>query len=1016
MSNSAYYNPLESFYLDQADQGNAEAQYKLGLMYEQGEAVEQDYQKATEWFTKAAEQGYAGAKEQLDKLYSKGQENQAVSSEQPRPKENEKSETAKSTYAKIVADEFIKMLKDGTSPYQKPWSPPSGLFNDGESYNAVTKMRYQGINQFHLQLKESFKGYEDNRWLTYKQAQGLGAQVRKGEKGTQLERWIFRETRVKNDKEGNPVLGEDGKPEKIEVLLESPKVVRFTVFNAEQCDNVPEPEKLDEKAQEWTPVERAETILTNSKADIIHRPQNSAYYSPKKDRIVLPSKNQFDDERRYYATALHELGHWTGHESRIDRGVGKNPYGSEGYAREELRAEIASYMVGKHIGVGHDPEQHGAYVNSWIEVLEKNPRELLLACRDAEKILSATKEMEQGLEVDWSKYKTANAVEKSTTEQASEVPQVSEKSPDTQIDRDLMLDYAYMGSVSSPKYNDAREADPAYAKVKSLSYEQLLPLAVKGAGVRCEFYESLHGGTEEKINEFQGKAAFHRSMIDKMEKHMERKIEEPQAKLYLNVPYREKEDAKKIGAKWDRDVKKWYLPDNGQVDAATYQKWVDQPEETAVIKAQPTVDMHKVKDEFAIACQDRGLKIDNPIMDGKLHRCQVAGDAKGKLSGAYIGFLDGRPAGTIQNFKAGIKDNWKSETARSVNPQDRARFEAELQRKQDERQAQVVQSQNDAKERAINKWQNAGKANPEHPYLVSKGLSSLAADASVIREMEPPPGKKFGVLVVPVYDRHGEIQSMQSINPDGSKYFEKGGKKADGFIVLGETNGRPISEVLKRADRLYIAEGVATAATISLAIKQPVICAFDSGNLKNIAEIVVNDEELKDKGVAIFADQDMKKEGGQLYDKGREMAQRAIADIDPKDRFAQVISPDLSPEQTDKGMTDFNDMYLDKIQINMAKMAMRDDSGDLMTGKSDPEAFLVGPGAGTINPASGLSADSQKVQAEGMKSMVRAMKTKLKVYAIGEKEQERRIREAQAAEKQQQEQQQKEKESKGRGR
>ena len=105
----------------------------------------------------------------------------------------------------------------------------------------------------------------------------------------------------------------------------------------------------------------------------------------KRDSIHLPFKHQFLTPDRYYATALHELGHWTGHESRLNRDLA-HPFGSEGYAREELRAEIASMLLGGELRIGHDPGQHVAYVGSWIKSLQQDPTEIFRAAADAEKI------------------------------------------------------------------------------------------------------------------------------------------------------------------------------------------------------------------------------------------------------------------------------------------------------------------------------------------------------------------------------------------------------------------------------------------------------------------------------------------------------------------------------------------------------------------------------------------------------------------------------------------------------
>ena len=96
-----------------------------------------------------------------------------------------------------------------------------------------------------------------------------------------------------------------------------------------------------------------------SGAQIRHHAGDGAYYAPAIDAIHMPNRERFHDAAGYYATALHELGHWTGHETRLARDL-SNPFGSEGYAREELRAEIASMILGDELGIGHDPGQHAA--------------------------------------------------------------------------------------------------------------------------------------------------------------------------------------------------------------------------------------------------------------------------------------------------------------------------------------------------------------------------------------------------------------------------------------------------------------------------------------------------------------------------------------------------------------------------------------------------------------------------------------------------------------------------------
>jgi antirestriction protein ArdC/phage/plasmid primase-like uncharacterized protein len=282
----------------------------------------------------------------------------------------------KKPFHEVVAEKLIEQLKAGTAPWQRPWEP--GEPNAYLPMNPTTGKRYKGINAIHLMAQ----GRSDGRWMTYKQAAAVGAQVRKGEKGTPVQYWKFSEEQNKVDESGRPVLNAKGEPVKETVQLERPRVFFATVFNAEQIDGLP---PIQKKEQTWSAVERAEHILKASGASITHAPGDRAFYRPATDSIHLPDRGQFPTADNYYATALHELGHWTGHPSRLDRDLA-HPFGSEGYAKEELRAEIASMIVRDELGIGHDPGQHAAYVGSWIKALQDEPLEVFRAAADAEKI------------------------------------------------------------------------------------------------------------------------------------------------------------------------------------------------------------------------------------------------------------------------------------------------------------------------------------------------------------------------------------------------------------------------------------------------------------------------------------------------------------------------------------------------------------------------------------------------------------------------------------------------------
>lgn len=285
----------------------------------------------------------------------------------------------KKPYAETVAESIIAALEQGTAPWQKPWEP--GRPGAGLPHNPVSGTTYKGINLLSLIMTP----FSDPRWMTYKQATDAGAQVRKGSKGTMIQYWSWEKMVNKTDADGKPVIDDKGKPVKQKVRLEKPTPFYATVFNAEQIDGLEpykEPEALEES---WQAIERVEKIVENSGADIRHQEQGRAYYASAADHILMPMRHQFPRADQYYATLLHELGHWTGHKSRLNRDM-SGSFGSISYAKEELRAEIASMMLGMEMGIGHDPGQHVAYVESWIDVLKNDPLEIFRAASDAEKI------------------------------------------------------------------------------------------------------------------------------------------------------------------------------------------------------------------------------------------------------------------------------------------------------------------------------------------------------------------------------------------------------------------------------------------------------------------------------------------------------------------------------------------------------------------------------------------------------------------------------------------------------
>mgnify|MGYP001616186050 CR=1 FL=1 len=297
----------------------------------------------------------------------------------------------KKEYVEELSARLIEQIKSNTAPWQKPWKP--GEINTTLPRNVITGKPYRGMNLINLMSKAYVQGYDDPRWLSAKQGnEKFDAYVRKGEKGTLIHYWKFTDERQKKDENGKPVKDENGKPVKEVVRLDKPQVFFSVVFNAQQFEGMPPIEKTIKPIEEWERHQLAENILNNSGVSIRNVNGDRAYYNVGTDQITMPERSQFDSSDKYYATALHELGHATGHPSRLKRDL-TGGFGSENYAKEELRAEIASMMLGQELQIGHDPSQHVAYLKSWVKVLEEDPKEIFRATRDADKIMDYVLEL-----------------------------------------------------------------------------------------------------------------------------------------------------------------------------------------------------------------------------------------------------------------------------------------------------------------------------------------------------------------------------------------------------------------------------------------------------------------------------------------------------------------------------------------------------------------------------------------------------------------------------------------------
>lgn len=304
----------------------------------------------------------------------------------PAPSKTKKPDTHSTPrdFRQEVTESIVKLLEEGVAPWQKPWEGAAFM-----PMNHTTQKPYKGGNALYLMVVGMKRGYSDPRWMTYRQASERNWQVRRGEKGTLVEYWEIKAAVKGNEADqggaGEGDTGSDGQAENVNASTLHRRWIHrvYTVFNASQIDGVPPLAVRAPNAAEA--VEAGERILKNSGAMIAHDQIEKAYYSRLTDEIHLPRRELFTDTAGYYGVALHELAHWTGHPDRLNRPTLAEAYrfGDENYAKEELRAELASLFLSAEKGIPHDSKRHAAYVGSWIKALKDDKNEIFRAAHDA---------------------------------------------------------------------------------------------------------------------------------------------------------------------------------------------------------------------------------------------------------------------------------------------------------------------------------------------------------------------------------------------------------------------------------------------------------------------------------------------------------------------------------------------------------------------------------------------------------------------------------------------------------
>ncbi len=422
---------------------------------------------------------------------------------------------------KALVDMVLKNLEEGTGLWEKGWIS-SGV------PQSVRGGKYHGVNNMVLTLVSMMRGYSDNRWVTFHQMQEKDWHFKKNEEGKSLgkgagvtvEYYELRDKETKQSFNKNTLLGMD-MDEKQEYMEENVYPIRkyYRVFNGDLIEGIPQNEVREINESERC--ERAENILkdwNDTESKITYGGQH-AFYNLTTDEIRLPKQSDFNSLHEFYGTALHEVGHSTGHSSRLNRDM-SGSFGSSDYAKEELRAEIASMFLSQDLEIEMTEskvQNNSAYIRSWKESIKDDPNILFCAIADAEKMTRfvLTKERQNVeknvLEEESGEYKkpseiVAKEMPKPLTNTASRVDTLNRMSDRDVVDKasktkagDKFETLYNGGSIFGNKGKDERSLMSRIAMFCGNDKEQLLRIFASSGqfneGKDTEYYEKMAVGS-----------------------------------------------------------------------------------------------------------------------------------------------------------------------------------------------------------------------------------------------------------------------------------------------------------------------------------------------------------------------------------------------------------------------------------------------------------------------------------------------------------------------------------------
>lgn len=809
-----------------------------------------------------------------------------------------------SDYAEELAQQVIEMVESNQAPWQRSYD--AGQLLEPVSYS--TDKAYQGQNALRLALTGFARGYEDNRWVTEKAALAEGTAVKAGE-GVPVLFFTDEQTR----EVVNPTTGAK---ESRTVKLDRPVLVVSTVYNIHEVNGMEPQIPAAPKTLGWESADVLDHLRDVTQARIVHN--DSPAYNLDTDTISMPAPDSFKDEGAYAKTLLHEMSHWTGSEKRLNREM-RNVFGSAAYAREELVAEISAMLTCQQTGLPFDPNNGEGYIKNWWgaakELLEDKPMEIMKIAKDA---YAARKFIVDGKELDRLKQESVeHKVELSEDERKAGRIELNiafrEKDEAKAVARAIGVDLKWdkkekvwfanveegqnignlakfrktadlareedgtAGNEELPKENQIQAAIEIPYPIKDFAKDEARNLGVELRFDRKNKNWMATGEKEavEKLRDFVKAQEENRKRnavgAVKSEPASDPDVDRAEeTKQFLNVSFADKDRARKIGLevgvplKFDRDAKAWFINHQGTLpsELREFELVSFTVPETVMGLEDKLVEMGAVERPESVR------------FDGRFHRLAVATDKAGEKSLSYKAYDNGVPNAVIVNHATGEKSKWIG-NAPNLTDEERKTIALSNANAVEKARALAAGKMGAAAKEARSLLRGAAPARPDHPYLASKGVQPHH-----LKEDEK------GNLLVPIVNVAGDIRAYQRIGENGVKSFAKGAEKSGNFALFGK---------LQYGSPIVIAEGVATAATLSETSGMATVAALDCHNLKQVAL------ELRrvypDCPILVAADNDHAKD----RNIGLEKAEAAAEAVGGK-----VIVP-VFDKDTEKDLSDFND-------------------------------------------------------------------------------------------------------------